>query len=316
MRALVTGGAGFIGSTLVDRLLAEGHAVDVVDDLSKGSLANLADARSTPGHELTFHRLDVREPALVQLLAHRRPEVVFHLAAQADVRVSVERPVFDAEVNVIGTINVLEAARAAGARKVVFATSGVAIYGEPRSGGLPVKESDGHRPRSPHGVAKSSVAGYLDVYRDLHNLEYTALALASVYGPGQSPASASGVVAILAGDLVAGRPGTIHGDGSQTRDFVYVDDVIDALARASERGSGLTLNIATAVETSIRSLHSLVAAAAGVDVAPLYGPARPGEVNRSSLNPGRAAIHLGWKPWTVLGAGVAATVHWVRTAAP
>ncbi|MGI8754148.1 MAG: NAD-dependent epimerase/dehydratase family protein [Acidimicrobiales bacterium] len=316
MRAFVTGGAGFIGSNLVERLLAEGHAVDVVDNLSTGSLANLADARRNPDHEFSFQRLDIASSAMAEIMARRRPEVVYHLAARGGAAASVNEPILDAEVNVLGSLRVLEGARQAGARKVVFATSGVAIYGEAGPGGLPVKESAGHRPLSPHGVAKSSVAGYLATYRELHDLEYTALALASVYGPGQSPASASGVVAILAGDLVAGRPGTIHGDGSQTRDFVYVDDVIDALARAAERGSGLTLNIGTGVETSIRSLHALVAAVAGVSATPAYGPARPGEVKRSSLNPSRAAIHLGWKPWTTLDAGVAATVDWVRTAGP
>lgn len=316
MRAFVTGGAGFIGSNLVDRLLAEGHAVDVVDNLSTGSLANLADARRNPNHEFSFQRVDITSSAVTEIMARRRPEVVYHLAAKGGAAASVNEPIPDAEVNVLGSLRVLEGARQAGARKVVFATSGVAIYGEPAPGGLPVKESAGHRPLSPHGVAKSSVAGYLATYRQLHDLEYTALALASVYGPGQSPASASGVIAILAGDLVAGRPGTIHGDGSQTRDFVYVDDVIDALARAAERGSGLTLNIGTGVETSLRSLYALVAAAAGVNTTPAYGPARPGEVTRSSLNPGRAVIHLGWKPWTTLAAGVAATVDWVRTAPP
>ena len=174
MRALVTGGAGFIGSTLVDRLLAEGHAVDVVDDLSSGNLANLADARATPGYELTFHRLDIREADVVDLVAHRRPEVVFHLAAQADVRVSVERPVFDAQVNILGTLNVLEGARAAGTRKVVFAASGGTLYGEPQK--LPVSESHPQRPLSPYGVAKKAAGDYLAAYRELHDLEFTSLA--------------------------------------------------------------------------------------------------------------------------------------------
>jgi UDP-glucose 4-epimerase len=314
VRAFVTGGAGFIGSNLVERLLAEGHAVDVVDNLSTGFLANLADARRNPDHEFSFQRLDVASPAVTDIMARRRPEVVYHLAARGGAAASVEEPIHDAEVNVLGSLRVLEGARRGGARKVVFATSGAAIYGEPGPRGLPVKESAGYRPVSPHGVAKTSVAGYLAAYRELHDLEYTALALASVYGPGQSPASTSGVVAILAGELVAGRPGTIHGDGTQTRDFVYVDDVIDALARAAERGSGLTLNIGTGVETSIRSLHARVAAAVGVKATPTHGPARPGEVSRSSLDPGRAALHLGWEPWTSLDTGVAATVEWVRTA--
>ena len=308
MKALVTGGAGFIGSTLVDRLLAEGHAVDVVDDLSTGSLANLADARATPGYEMTFHRLDIREPDLVELVAHRRPEVIFHLAAQADVRVSVERPAFDAQVNIIGTLHVLEGARAAGSRKVVFAASGGTLYGEPEK--LPVQESTPHRPLSPYGVSKKSACDYLTAYRELHGIEFTALALSNVYGPRQDPHGEAGVVAIFAGRLLAGEPCTIFGDGEQTRDFVYVDDVVDAFARAAQKGSGLLMNIGTGVETSVNRLHDTMAAAAGADEPAVYAPARPGELARSSLDPTRAGIHLGWEPWTTLEAGTAEVLRW------
>ena len=226
MKALVTGGAGFIGSTLVDRLLAEGHQVDVVDNLSSGSLANLADARANAGHQVNFHQIDIRDEGLGELMARQAPEVVFHLAAQADVRVSVARPVFDAEVNVVGSLNVLEGARAAGARKVVFASSGGTIYGEPDPSELPVKESHPQHPLSPYGVAKKVVGDYLYAYRALHDLEYTALALANVYGPRQDPHGEAGVVAIFTGKLLAGDPCTIFGSGEQTRDFVYVDDVV------------------------------------------------------------------------------------------
>jgi UDP-glucose 4-epimerase len=308
VRALVTGGAGFIGSTLVDRLLAEGHHVDVVDDLSTGSLANLAEARATPGHELTFHRLDIREPAVIELVAHRRPEVVFHLAAQADVRVSVERPAFDAEVNIIGTLNVLEGARAAGSRKVVFAASGGTLYGEPQK--LPVPESHPQRPLSPYGVAKKAAGDYLAAYRELHGIEFTALALANVYGPRQDPHGEAGVVAIFAGRLLAGEPCTIFGDGNQTRDFVYVDDVVDAFARAANKGSGLLMNIGTGVETSVNELYLTMATAAGTDAPAAFAPARPGELARSSLDPSRAGIHLGWKPWTTMEAGAAEVLRW------
>ena len=308
MRALVTGGAGFIGSTLVDRLLAEGHAVDVVDDLSNGSLANLADARARPGYELTFHRLDIRDPSLVELIAHRRPEVIFHLAAQADVRVSVERPVFDAEVNVIGTLQVLEGARAAGSRKVVFAASGGTLYGEPEK--LPVPESHPQRPLSPYGVSKKAACDYLAAYRELHGIEFTALALANVYGPRQDPHGEAGVVAIFAGRLLAGEQCSIFGDGNQTRDFVYVDDVVDAFARAAGRGSGLLMNIGTGRETSVNALYDTMAAAAGVELPPAYAPARPGELARSALHPGRAEIHLGWKAWTTLEQGATEVLRW------
>jgi len=308
VRALVTGGAGFIGSTLVDRLLAEGHSVDVVDDLSAGSLANLADARNTSGHDLSFHHLDIREPAVIELMARRRPEVVFHLAAQADVRVSVQRPVFDAEVNILGTLNVLEGARAGGTSKVVFAASGGTLYGEPSE--LPVKESAPQRPLSPYGVSKKAAVDYLAAYRELHGIEFTALALANVYGPRQDPHGEAGVVAIFAGRLLAGEQCTIFGTGDQTRDFVYVDDVVDAFARAATRGTGLLMNIGTGVETSVNRLYRTMADAAGAATPPLYAPARAGELARSSLSPGRAAIHLGWEPWTTLEAGSAEVLRW------
>jgi len=311
LHALVTGGAGFIGSTLVDRLLAEGHRVDVVDDLSTGLLSNLAEARATAGHHLSFHRLDVRDEAIVDLMAHRRPEVVFHLAAQADVRLSVARPAFDAEVNVIGTLNVLEGARRGGTAKVVFAASGGTLYGEPDK--LPVKESAPHRPLSPYGVAKKAAVDYLAAYRELHGIEYTALALGNVYGPRQDPHGEAGVVAIFAGRLLAGEQCTIFGDGTQTRDFVYVDDVVDAFARAATRGTGLLMNVGTGNETSVNRLYDTMAAAAGVDLPPAYAPARPGELARSALHPGRAEIHLGWRPWTTLEEGTAAVLDWFRT---
>ena len=313
MRALVTGGAGFIGSTLVDRLLAEGHAVDVVDDLSTGSLANLADARATQGYELTFHRLDIRDPSLVELLAHRRPEVVFHLAAQADVRVSVQRPVYDAEINILGTLNVLEGARAAESRKVVFAASGGTLYGEPDQ--LPVKESQPQRPLSPYGVAKKAATDYLAAYRELYGIEFTALALANIYGPRQDPHGEAGVVAIFAGRLLAGEPCTIYGEGTQTRDFVYVDDVVDAFARAAHKGSGLLMNIGTGIETSVNELYATMATAAGSDQPAVYAPARVGELARSSLDPSRAGIHLGWKPWTTPEAGAREVLRWFSSRA-
>ena len=313
MRAMVTGGAGFIGSNLVDRLLAEGHEVDVVDDLSTGSLGNLADARANGG-ALRFHNLDVRSGDLVDLVRHRRPEVIFHLAAQADVRVSVDRPLFDAEVNVLGTIQVLEAARAATTAKVVFAASGGTLYGEPEGANLPVDEHQPHRPLSPYGVSKKAAIDYLVAYRELHGLEFTALALANVYGPRQDPHGEAGVVAIFAGNLVAGRRCVIFGDGSQTRDYVYVDDVVDAFARAARRGGGLVMNIGTGQETSVSRLYAIVAKACESDLLPISASPRAGELKRSALDPRRAGLHLGWKSWTSLEDGVACVVNHVRRA--
>lgn len=312
MRALITGGAGFIGSNLVDRLLAEGHSVDVVDNLSTGSLTNLSNARSNGGKGFMFHQLDIRSDDLVELMSRRRPDVVFHLAAQADVRVSVAQPVFDADVNVLGSLRVMEGARACGAAKVVFASSGGTIYGDPPPDKLPVKESHPQKPLSPYGVSKKVVGDYLFAYRELHNLEFTALALANVYGPRQDPHGEAGVVAIFAGKLLAGEPCTIFGDGNQTRDFIYVDDVVDAFARAAHKGGGLLLNIGTGEETSVNRLYTSLAESAGVDQPAVYHPARPGELQRNSLDPARAAIHLAWSPWTTLDEGGAATIRWFR----
>ncbi len=311
MRVLVTGGAGFIGSNLVDRLLAEGHEVDAVDDLSTGSLANLADARASGG-TLRFHNLDVRSEDFVDLVRHRRPEVIFHLAAQTDVRVSVDRPVFDADVNILGTIQVLEGARAAGTAKVVFAASGGTLYGEPDASHMPVDEHQAHRPLSPYGVSKKAAMDYLVAYRELYGLEFTALALANVYGPRQDPHGEAGVVAIFAGNLLAARQCIIYGDGTQTRDYVYVDDVVDAFARAARRGGGLVLNIGTGRETSVSELYKLMAEATGSNLGTRPGPARAGELQRSALDPKRAGLHLGWQPWTPLAEGIAAVVEYVR----
>lgn len=308
MRTLVTGGAGFIGSTLVDRLLAEGHAVDVVDDLSTGSLANLAAARTEGGHALTFHNVDVRSEDVVELMARREPEVVFHLAAQADVRVSVERPVFDADVNILGSIRVLEGARKAGSAKVVFAASGGTLYGEPDQSDLPVKEAYPHRPLSPYGVSKKAVIDYLMAYRELHTLEFCALALANVYGPRQDPHGEAGVVAIFARRILDGQACTIFGDGEQTRDFVFVDDVVDAFARAAERGSGLVANIGTGSEVSVNRLHDTMVRIVGSDLTARYAARRSGELRHSALDPSRAELHLGWRAWTPLENGLQAVL--------
>ena len=312
MRTLVTGGAGFIGSTLVDRLLAEGHSVDVVDDLSTGSLSNLSEARKGDDHRFQFHRCDIRDSAVADLIERRAPEVIFHLAAQMDVRVSVTDPVLDAMINVVGTLNVLEGARRAGTSKVVFASSGGTIYGDPDESQLPLAESCAQVPISPYGVAKKVVSDYLAVYRRLHDLEFTSLALANVYGPRQDPHGEAGVVAIFAGRLLSGESCRIFGDGTSTRDYVYVDDVVDAFVRAAERGGGLVLNIGTGVETSVDDLYATMAKVAGVEAGPEYAPPREGEVARSALDAGRAEIHLGWKPWTDLTSGSAAVLDYFR----
>lgn len=308
--AVVTGGAGFIGSNLVDRLLAQGWSVHVVDNLWSGSRDNLAEATAVADGRLTFDRVDIRDPAIVELISDHRPEVVFHLAAQADVRVSVARPVFDAEVNIMGSLGVLEGARRAGARKVVFASSGGTIYGEPEPTSLPVDESHPQVPVSPYGVAKKVVGDYLFAYRRLHGLDFTALALANVYGPRQDPDGEAGVVAIFAGRLLAGETCTIFGDGEQTRDYVYVEDVVDAFVRAADAGGGALLNIGTGDETSVNDLYASMAAATGVTSPAVHAAARPGELARSSLDPTRAKEVLDWEPSTALDDGTAAVLAW------
>jgi UDP-glucose 4-epimerase len=311
MRAVVTGGAGFIGSTLTDRLLAEGHSVTVIDNLATGRLSNLESAQ-TAGNRFSFVELDVRSSEIPAALASAAPDVVFHLAAQADVRVSVERPLFDAEVNVLGGLNVIEGARLAGARKVVVASSGGTIYGDPRPEDLPVDEQHSQHPISPYGVAKKVIDDYLYAFRFLHDLNYVALALANVYGPRQDPHGEAGVVAIFAGRLLRGEGCRIFGDGEQTRDFVFVDDVVDAFVRAAESGDGVLCNIGTGVETSVNSLYRAMAVAAGVATEATYEPARTGELARSALNPGFAGVELGWSPQTDLEAGALATLNWFR----
>ncbi|MGH9297261.1 MAG: NAD-dependent epimerase/dehydratase family protein [Acidimicrobiales bacterium] len=313
-RYLVTGGGGFIGSALVDRLIAEGHEVDVVDDLSTGSLANLKDARESGA--MRFHHLDIRAEGFGEVIARRKPEVIFHLAAQASVAVSVARPLLDAEVNVLGSLRVLEAARTAGVRKVVYAASGGTLYGEPDPSDLPLAEHQPHGPLSPYGVSKMAAIDYMVAYRKLHGLEFTALALANVYGPRQDPNGEAGVVAIFAAKLVAGEACTIFGDGEHTRDYVFVDDVVDAFARSTRRGGGLVLNIGTGRETSTKRLYEIMAKVARTDAPARHGPERSGDIRRSSLDPDRASIHLGWKPWTKLQDGVGAVLRSFEAAPP
>ena len=299
MRVLVTGGAGFLGSTLVDRLLAEGHAVDVVDDLSTGRLDNLAEARGDRRNELTIHHLDIRQPEIVELLARRQPEVVFHLAARADAD-----PVADAEVTVLGTLRVLDGARAAGTRKVVFAST-AAVYGAVEDKKLPIRESQPQKPLTPSAVAKKAATDYLAAYRELHGIDFTALALGTVYGPRQT----GGAIASFVRAALAGEPAVVVGDGAQTRDFVFVDDAVDALVRAAERGSGLLVNIGTGRETAVVDALRAVNEQADVHLAPVARPAVVGVRRRCALDAGRARIHLGWSAWTALEDGIAETLR-------
>jgi UDP-glucose 4-epimerase len=308
---LVTGAAGFIGSNLVARLLEDGRRVVGVDDLSTGSLANLATARERHAGRFEFDRLDIRQGGLVPLIDRLRPEVVFHLAAQVDVRRSVADPVHDASVNVLGTLAVLEAARQGGVRKVVYAGS-IGSYGEPDEAELPIDESFETPALSPYGASKRVAIDYLRTYEQLHGLEWTALTFANVYGPHQTTAGEGGVVATFLGRMLEGRPCTIFGDGEQTRDFVYVDDVVHALVLAGDRASGQRLLIGTGTRVSVNQLFRALAAATGYGQPPRTAPARAGEIRHSSVDSRAAGRELGWKPWTTLEEGLAATIRWAR----
>ena len=302
MRSLVTGGAGFIGSNLVDALLARGDEVTVLDDLSTGRRENVSG-------DATLQEVSITDrDAVAGLLADVKPEVVYHLAAQIDVRRSVEDPRLDVEVNVAGTVNVLDAALAAGVRHVVFASTGGAIYGEADE--VPTPETHDARPAAPYGHSKLSAEGYIRLYEELKGLRATSLRFANVYGPRQDPLGEGGVIAIYCGLAVKGGEATVFGDGEQTRDFTYVGDVVDALIQAGQGAAFGPFNIGTGIETSVNRL------AEALQLPTERAPARPGEVFRSCLDPSRAARELGWTAKTDLTGGLERTLAWARDQVP
>ena len=305
MEALVTGGAGFIGSHLVDALLDRGDHVVVVDDLSTGRRENLDDAVAKGA---VLVETDITDAAAVaKAFETGRPEVVFHLAAQIDVRRSVSDPVFDLGVNVGGTLNLLEAARQTQARRFVLASTGGAIYGEGSGRQLPLDEQAECRPGAHYGQSKYAAEGYLSLYGRLYGLSAVALRLGNVYGPRQDPLGEAGVVAIFCGVLLGGGTPRVFGDGRQTRDYVYVGDVVEAfLAGAASEAQGI-YNIGTAVETSVLELGRLLAGVCEREFDPQMAPPRPGEVQRIAIDSARAASELGWRPGTTLEQGLRAT---------
>jgi UDP-glucose 4-epimerase len=310
MRTLVTGGAGFIGSALVDRLVHDGHDVVVIDDLSTGRLENLADA-FTSGR-VQFAEADVAGPELSTVVSRAAPEVVYHLAAQIDVRRSVAEPALDARVNVLGTVQVARAALAAGCRRLVFASSGGTVYGEPDPRHLPIDERYPPRVTNPYGVSKRAAEDYLSSFEDLYGLEPVSLRLANVYGPRQDPHGEAGVVAIFCNRLLSDEPVTVFGDGLQTRDYVFVDDVVDAFTVAGERTgiAGARLNIGTGIASSVLDLYAALRAVTGFGPEPTFAPARPGELQAISLAFGEAERVLGWRPKFDLARGLECTWAW------
>lgn len=304
MKTLVTGGAGFIGSHLVDLLVREHHEVVVLDDLSHGRRSNLTT-------EHTFIEANVLDVDYEALLAKHRPEVVFNLAAQIDVRASVADPVHDAQTNILSVIRLADAARKTGVRKIVHTSSGGAIYGEPAD--LPVDESVTPDPYSPYAASKWAGEVYLNTFRHLYGLECSHIAPANVYGPRQDPHGEAGVVAIFAQNLLNGKPTKVFGTGDNTRDYVYVEDVVRAFyLAAGEAGGGMRFNVGTSVETTDRELHTLVADAVGAADEPEFASARLGDLPRSALSFARAKAVLGWEPQVPIAEGIARTVGYFR----
>jgi UDP-glucose 4-epimerase len=302
MKALVTGGAGFIGSHLAERLAAAGHQVVVADNFASGR--SRVGRLESLGAEI--FEIDIRDEKVSSLVANTKPDVVFHLAAQLDVTRSVKDPVYDAEVNVLGTLRVLEAASEAGSR-VVFASSGGTIYGDDEFL-IPYPEHTLGRPTSPYGIGKKAAEDYLRFYSKARGLRFVSLALSNVYGPGQTSLGEGQVVAIFAERLLGGRECVIYSDGEQTRDFVYAGDVADAFVAAVEKGEGETINVGTGIETSVNDLYSAMASICGVDREATHAPARAGELRRSCLATGKAEEVLGWAPKVSLEEGLRRTV--------
>jgi UDP-glucose 4-epimerase len=305
VRSLVTGGAGFIGSHLVDALIARGDEVIAIDDLSTGRRENLAEALASGAELIEADITDVG--AVRDLFEARRPELVFHLAAQVDIRRSVSDPVYDLNVNVVGTLNLLEASRSTDTRRFVFASTGGAVYGEGETRRLPLDEKAECLPSSPYGQSKHAAEGYLSQYSRLYGTSTVALRLGNVYGPRQDPLGEAGVVAIFFGALLGGDTPRVYGDGRQTRDYVYVTDVVEAFVAAATSGATGTYNIGTGVETSVLELGELLARVCGRDFEPDLAPRRPGEVQRIAIDSGLAAVDLGWTPRTGLEAGLRTT---------
>ena len=305
-RALVTGGAGFLGSSLVYRLISDRWSVLVVDDLSSGRLSRLADARRFG--KVSVHQMDIRSEHLATAVAKFAPDRIFHLAAQTSVGVSVADPGLDADINITGTLNLLEAARLAGMPRLVFVSTGGAIYGPDAP--LPTPEDTPKHPASPYGLSKLVAEHYLDLWKRLRGLDHAVVRPANIYGPRQDSSGEGGVVAIFARACMDRTRPTIFGTGDDTRDYVYVEDVVDALVLAGDKGGGGVYNIGTGVETSTLEVFRAVAREARFGGGANHGPPRAGDVPRSALECSRARRELDWRPRTSFEEGIKATVAW------
>ncbi len=303
-RALVTGGAGFIGSHVVDALIEAGHDVSVIDNLATGRRENVND-------RATFHEIDLRDAdATRQAVESAQPEVVHHLAAQAGVRQSLVDPLYDAECNIIGSLNLIQACRQTDVNRLIYASSGGAVYGEPEE--LPVKESAPADPLSPYGVSKYAVECYLRAAQAVWGFQYVVLRYANVYGPRQDPLGEAGVISVFASAMLKGEPPHIFGDGEQTRDYVYVKDVVSANLAVMNGPSLRTYNVGTGIETSVCKLFEDLAALIGFAQEPVHDDPRPGEVRRTMVDASRLTEDTGWEPRYDLAAGFEETVEWFR----
>ncbi|MCL5019160.1 MAG: NAD-dependent epimerase/dehydratase family protein [Patescibacteria group bacterium] len=304
MRALITGGAGFIGSNIVDIFIENGIDVAVLDDLSTGFIENL-------NSRARFYKVDIRDAAAVaEVFDAEKPDFVDHLAAQMDVRRSTIDPVFDAEVNIIGSLNIIINSLRVGVKKIIYASTGGAVYGEPEY--LPADENHPVNPICQYGISKHTVEHYLYLYRYNYGLEYTVLRYPNVYGPRQNPHGEAGVVAIFTNKIISGEAPTIFGDGSQTRDYTYVKDVANANLIALEKGNGEIINIGTGLETSVNDIFNSLNTWCKTNLTPVYARERLGEIQRVALNADKAKRVLGWKPDYTLDRGLGETVEFIK----
>lgn len=306
MRIVVSGGAGFIASHIVDQYIQLGHQVAIIDDLSTGQQENL-------NPEATFYEVDITDAgAVAEVMQTERPELINHHAAQMNVRRSVQEPVFDATTNILGSINVIEAALAVGTRKIVYASSGGAVYGELQY--MPADESHPINPASHYGVSKYTVEQYLSLYNQLAGLSYTALRYANVYGPRQNPYGEAGVVAIFGQQMLAGKQPIIFGDGSDTRDYVFVDDIVAANVRVLDTGDNEVFNLGTGQPTSVQEVFAAVAEATGFTGQPIYAQPRAGDIAHNALDSSKAQQLLGWQPRSSFTEGIQRTIQFLRGA--
>ena len=303
-KILVTGGAGFIGSTLVDKLISEGHELVVLDNLASGK-------RDYINPQAKFYEVDICSPEVADVFVIEKPEIVYHLAAQIDVRISVSDPVLDNKINAVGSLNILENCRQSGVKKFIFVSTGGAIYGEAAE--IPTTEKAPTYPLSPYGIHKLTTEKYCNFYREVYGLDYTILRFANVYGPRQYKGGEAGVVSIFIEHAVAGKECFINGDGLQTRDYVYVDDVVAALSKAKEVTYQGEINIGCAKEVTLIDVVSAIKASLGAEFEPKHAPAKPGEQRRSCLSYALANKVLGWEPKVDINEGVKRTIEWTKT---